>query len=57
MIKLRINSQNKKELTAFIKELEQKCMIKYLSDPYESSNNPKYKNSKEIRIYADIEMK
>ena len=60
-MRVRINARDEQELAQFVREVEQlpSYEITYASDIRDStrSNNPKYKNSKELTQYLDVKRK
>jgi Cu2+-containing amine oxidase len=45
------------EMKKVICSFEENYDVKYVSKDYDSSRNPKYKNSKEVRIYLELGLK
>ncbi len=60
-MRVRINGKDEEELIQFLKELEKlsSFQVTYASEIRDStrSNNPKYKNSKELIQYLDVKRK
>ncbi|WP_078382794.1 YvzF family protein [Sutcliffiella halmapala] len=56
MVKIRL-SGTKQEMDTIIRSFEQNYCVQYVSKDYASSKNPKYKSSKDVRIYLELGMK
>ncbi|WEG15427.1 DUF3970 family protein [Alkalihalophilus pseudofirmus] len=60
-MRVRVSGRDQKELVDFMKDLEklQNFEVTYASELRDSTrtNNPKYRNSKEIMQYVDIKRK
>lgn len=56
MVKIRMSGTTE-EMKKVVRSFEESYDVKYVSKDYDSSRNPKYKNSKEVRIYLELGMK
>lgn len=56
MVKIRMSGTTE-EIKKIIRSFEETYVVKYVSKDYDSSRNPKYRNSKEVRIYFVLGLK